>query len=161
MKATNSCNLVCACLLVILLAIPAGGACFGQEPIHVAVNLVNVAFSVRDARGALLENLTKDDIEVFEDAIPQKIAFFAKSTDVPLTLGLILDVSGSKDHFSKQHEQDLEVFLKEVLGPKDRTFLVCFGNHIRLVSDFSQSGPEIVERMKEYKGKDKGKDKKK
>src|SRR4029077_20715555 len=132
-----------------------------QEPIRVAVNLVNVAFSVRDARGALVDNLTKEDVEVYEDAVPQKISFFAKSTDIPLTLGLIVDVSGSQDHFTKQHEQDLEVFLKEVLGPKDRAFLVTFGNHIRLISDFSPSGTEIIERMTEYKGKEKGKDKKK
>src|ERR1700730_6974866 len=130
-----------ACLLVMLIAILGGGASFGQEPIHVAVNLVSVAFSARDAHGTLVENLTKDDLEVFEDAVPQKIAYFAKSTDIPLTLGLILDISGSQDHFLKQHEQDLEVFLQEVLGPKDRAFLVCFGNHIRVVGDFSQSGP--------------------
>jgi Ca-activated chloride channel family protein len=106
-----------------------------------------------------VDNLTKEDVEVYEDAVPQKISFFAKSTDVPLTLGLIVDVSGSQDHFSKQHEQDLEVFLKEVLGPKDRAFLVTFGNHTRLISDFSQSGPEIIERMKDYQGRDKGKGK--
>ncbi len=128
---------------------------------HVAVNLVNVAFSVRDARGGLVENLAKEDVEVFEDAVPQKISFFAKSTDVPLTLGLIVDVSGSQDHFSKQHEHDLEVFLKEVLGPRDRAFLVTFANHIRVISDFSPSGPEIIERMQEYRARDKGKDKKK
>ena len=148
-----------ACLLVILIAILGCGASFGQEPIHVAVNLVNVAFSARDAHGTLVENLTKDDLEVFEDAVPQKIAYFAKSTDIPLTLGLILDISGSQDHFLKQHEQDLEVFLKEVLGPKDRAFLVCFGNHIRVVSDFSQSGPEIVARMKAFEHRDQGKGK--
>jgi Ca-activated chloride channel family protein len=135
------------------------GLCFGQEPIHVAVNLVNVAFSVQDAGGALLDNLTKEDVEVYEDAVRQRISFFAKSTDVPLTLGLIVDVSGSQDHFSKQHEHDLEVFLKEVLGPKDRVFLVTFANHIRLVSDFSPSGPEIIERMKEYQERGKGKGK--
>jgi len=148
------------CLPCSLLMMLGFGLAFGQEPIHVAVNLVNVAFSVRDARGALVDSLTKDDIEVFEDAVPQKISFFARSTDVPLTLGLIVDVSGSQDHFTKQHEQDLEVFLKEVLGPKDRAFLVTFGNHIRLISDFSPSGAEIIERMKDYQGKDKGKDKK-
>jgi VWFA-related protein len=131
-------------LLTSLLVILGGGFSSGQEPIHVAVNLVNVAFSVRDARGALVENLAKDDVEVFEDAVPQKISFFARSTDVPLTLGLIVDVSGSQDHFTKQHEKDLEVFLKEVLGPKDRAFLVAFGNHIRLISDFSPSGEEII-----------------
>jgi Ca-activated chloride channel family protein len=144
-----------------LLVMLGGGLAFSQEPIHVAVNLVNVAFSVRDSRGALVENLAKEDIEIFEDAAPQKISFFARSTDVPLTLGLIVDVSGSQDHFTKQHEKDLEVFLREVLGPKDRAFLVTFGNHIRLISDFSPSGTEIIERMKEYKGKDKGRDKKK
>jgi Ca-activated chloride channel family protein len=132
-----------------------GGISSGQQPIQVAVNLVNVAFSARDSRGALIENLTKDDVEVLEDAVPQKISFFAKSTDVPLTLGLIVDASGSQDHFSKQHEQDLEVFLKEVLGPKDRAFLVTFANHIRLVSDFSHSGAEIVDRMKAFQHRDK------
>src|SRR5882762_5681865 len=144
-----------------LLVILGCGLAFSQEPIHVAVNLVNVAFSVRDTQGALLENLAKEDVEVLEDAVPQKISFFARSTDVPLTLGLIVDVSGSQDHFTKQHEQDLEVFLKEVLGPKDRAFLVTFGNHIRLISDFSPSGVEIIERMQEYKGRDKGREKKK
>ena len=88
-----------------------------------------------------------------------KLTQIAKSMDVPLTLGLIVDVSGSQDRFSKQHEHDLEVFLKEVLGPKDRVFLVTFANHIRLVSDFSPSGPEIIERMKEYKERGKGKGK--
>jgi len=144
-----------------LLVILGSGLAFSQEPIHVAVNLVNVAFSVRDTRGALVENLAKEDVEILEDAVPQKISFFAKSTEVPLTLGLIVDVSGSQDHFSKQHKHDLEVFLKEVLGPKDRAFLVTFANHIRLISDFSPSGAEIIERMQEYKGRDKGRDKKK
>ncbi len=149
--------------LTSLLVILGSGMAFSQEPIHVAVNLVNVAFSVRDTRGALVENLAKEDVEILEDAVPQKISFFAKSTEVPLTLGLIVDVSGSQDHFSKQHEHDLEVFLKEVLGPKDRAFLVTFANHVRLISDFSSSGAEIIERVQEYKGRDRGrgKDKKK
>lgn len=122
----------------------------GQEPIRINVRLVNVAFSLRDEHGALVNNLGKDDVEVLEDAVPQKISFFARSLDVPLTLGLIVDFSGSQEHFSKQHEHDLEVFLKEVLGPRDRVFLVCFGNHIRLASDFTQSGEELLERLKQY-----------
>ena len=61
-----------------------------------------------------------------------------------------MDFSGSQEHFSKQHQHDLEVFLKEVLGPRDRVFLVGFGNHIRLASDFSQSGEELMERLRQY-----------
>jgi len=125
-----------------------------QKPIKVDVNLVNVAFTARDANSALIENLTKDDIELFEDAVPQKIEFFAKSTDLPLTLALIMDVSGSQEHFEKKHEKDLEVFLKEVLGAQDRAFMVCFGNHLRLVSDYSNSPEEILAGFREF---DKGK----
>ncbi len=115
-----------------------------QEPIEVRVNLVDVAFAARDANGRLIENLTKDDLELYEDAVPQKIEFFSKSTDLPLTLALIMDVSGSQEHFEKKHEKDLEVFLEEVLGPKDRAFMVCFGNHLRLVSDYTNAPQEIL-----------------
>jgi len=135
-------------MLVVLIF--TSGLCFCQKPIQVNVKLVNVAFSARDSRGALVSSLTQDDVEVFEDAVPQKISFFAHSVDVPLTLGLIVDFSGSQEHFLKQHNHDLEVFLKDILGPKDRVFLICFGNHLRLVSDFSQSGPEVMDRLKLY-----------
>jgi Ca-activated chloride channel homolog len=124
----------------------------GQEAqaIHSKVNLVNVAFSAREASGALLETLSAEDVRIFEDGAEQKIAYFARSAEVPLTLGLLVDASGSQEHFSKQHEKDLQVFLKNVLGPRDRAFLLCFGNHLRLVSDFTQSGPEMMERLKQY-----------
>ncbi len=136
-----------------LCAAMAAGS-WGQQPIRVDVNLVNVAFTARDGRGALVSNLEKENVELFEDGVAQKIEYFAKSTDVPLTLALIVDVSGSQDHFGKQHEKDLEVFLKEVLGPKDRVFLVCFGNHVRLVTDYTNSAEEIIENYKLF---DKGK----
>jgi len=133
------------CGLLSTIAVP-------QEatPIRAHVNLVNISFVARDARGALVDTLKQEDVEALEDSVPQKISVFAKSTDVPLTLGLIVDASGSQEHFSKKHEKDLEVFLKRVLGPKDRVFLLCFGNHLRLVSDFTQSGSEVIERLKEY-----------
>jgi Ca-activated chloride channel family protein len=139
-------------LLFVLLA---AASWFSQEPIRVKVNLVNVSFSVRDSRGALVDNLTKDDFEVLEDAVPQKIAFFSRSSDVPLTLGLIVDASGSQEHYSKQHKHDLEVFLQDVLGPKDRAFMLCFGNHLRLVSDFTQSSAEILDGLTRFEHDDK------
>jgi Ca-activated chloride channel family protein len=134
-----------------LLIAQAGWA---QKPIRVDVNLVNVGFTARNAQGALVDNLTKNDVELYEDAVQQKIEFFSKSTDLPLTLALIVDVSGSQDHFGKKHEKDLQVFLNEVVGPKDRVFLVCFGNHLRLVSDYTNSAEQILENYREF---DKGK----
>jgi VWFA-related protein len=140
----------CALILASLICLFATSGS-GQEPFRVNVRLVNVAFSARDSRGALIENLIRDDVEVFEDAVPQKISFFAHSVDVPLTLGLIVDFSGSQNQFSKQHEHDLQVFLKDVLGPKDRVFVVGFGNHVRLISDFSQSGAQVMEQLDAYR----------
>jgi Ca-activated chloride channel family protein len=137
-------------VMVAALASFMGTVSAAQQAIKVDVKLVTVAFSVRDAQGGLVDNLTKEDFEVDEDTVPQKIAYFARSVDVPLTLGLIVDASGSQEHFSKKHQHDLEVFLKDVLGPKDRVFLVGFGNHIRLVSDFSQSGAGLMEEWKRY-----------
>ena len=131
-----------------------GNVVSAQKPIRVDVDLVDVAFTAREGGGALIENLTRGDVELYEDAVPQKIEFFAKSTDLPLTLALIMDVSGSQEHFEKRHEKDLEVFLKEVLGPKDRAFMVCFGNHLRLVSDYTNSAEGILTNFREF---DKGK----
>jgi Ca-activated chloride channel homolog len=140
--------------LLLLLTVTLGlGVLSGQESIKVDVSLVSVTFSVRDVNGVLVDGLTQDDFEVLEDSASQKIAYFAKSTDVPLTLGLIVDASGSQDHFEKQHEHDLDTFLRAVLGPKDRAFLVGFGNYIRLVTDFSRSGVDMMQQWKLYSKK--------
>jgi Ca-activated chloride channel family protein len=125
-----------------VIALSTAAAAHPQEApaIRTTVNLVNVSFTARDAKGALIENLAKDDLEILEDGVPQKIVHFSKSTEVPLTLGLIVDASDSQSHFYKKHEKDLEVFLTNVLGPKDRAFLLCFGNHLRLVKDWDHRG---------------------
>ena len=128
-----------ACLLAPVLV--------AQAPIRVDVSLVNVGFSVRDARGNLLTNLTRDDFEITEDGVPQKIAFFARATDVPLNLGLVMDVSGSQQSFIKPHHKDLQTFLKTVLGPKDKAFLLAFANRIVLVSDYTGSAKELVDAL--------------
>jgi Ca-activated chloride channel family protein len=136
------------------LALPVVCPAQAPAPIRVEVSLVNVGFSVRDQRGNLVTNLTQDDIEITEDGVPQKISFFARSTDVPLTLGLIMDVSGSQQSFIKPHHNDLQAFLKTVLQPEDRAFLVCFGNNLRLMSDHSNSARDLVDALREFeKGK--------
>ena len=125
----------------------ASALCIAQAPIRVDVHLVNVSFAVRDSHGALVPNLKRDDFDVYEDGVPQKIAFFARSTDLPLTLGLIVDMSGSQEHFVKQHHHDLEKFLKHTLTPRDRAFIVAFGNRIRLVNDYSDSSGQLMDSL--------------
>jgi Ca-activated chloride channel family protein len=52
-------------------------------------------------------------------------------------------MSGSQDKFVKQHRHDLEAFVQSTITPRDRALLVCFGNHIRVVSDFGSSASEL------------------
>jgi Ca-activated chloride channel family protein len=139
-----------------ILIMLACGICLAQQPIRVRTNLVNVAFTARNPQGALVDSLSENDVALFEDGVQQKIAYFKRSVDAPLTLGLIVDTSGSQESEAKRHQRDIEVFLKNVLGPKDRAFLVCFENRIRLISDFSQSGEELMERWQEFSGKETG-----
>ena len=128
------------------------------------VNLVNVSFTARDTHGALMDTLSADQVAILEDGVEQRIAYFAKSTALPLTLGLIVDASNSQEHFSKKHEKDVEEFVRKVIGPQDRVFLLGFGNHLRLVSDVYSGGlqaqpapdaiaTEMMEHLKEYEKK--------
>jgi Ca-activated chloride channel family protein len=123
-----------------------------QQPpsIHVDVRLINVAFTVRDEKGTFVTDLAKEDFEILDDGAPQPIAFFARSTELPLNLGLVLDMSSSQEHFIKRHKHDLETFLKTVLTPRDSAFLLCFGNHLRVASDFSPSAKEVMEGLNHY-----------
>jgi len=121
-----------------------------QTQIQVDVRLVNVEFSVRDAHGALAANLERGDFEVSEDGVPQEISFFAHSTGLPLNLGLIVDFSSSQGSFVKAHHDDLEAFLKTVLTPRDRTFLVAFARDPHLLTELSASHKEIASALKRY-----------
>lgn len=141
-------SLIRTCLLG--LAVWTGCPAQPPPPIRVDVRLINVAFTVRNEKGAFVTNLTKDDFEVLDDGVPQTISFFAHSTDLPLTLGLVADVSGSQAHFIKRHDRDLERFLKSVLTPRDTAFLLCFGNHLRVAHDFSASPQELIEGLKQF-----------
>jgi len=127
-------------------------AALAQEPARIAVDvqLVNLTATVRDGRGALVAGLTKDDFDILEDGAPQTVRFFARQTDLPLAAGLLVDFSGSQDEFVKRHRRDIESFLKSVVGKNDRVFVVCFGNNLRLVSDFTGDIDVVMEELKRF-----------
>ena len=137
------------------LAIFAALMCSAQElaPIRVDVRLVNVAFMARDSSGKLMQDLTKDDIEVWEDNVKQNVALFSQSRDLPLSLGLVVDMSGSQAHFHKKHDKDLRTFLKSVLTPRDRAFLLCFGNRLRVAVDFTADPKTLSEGLDKFDNK--------
>lgn len=128
------------------------GICYaGQQAAYRAeVNLVNITAVVHSSDGKLITNLNKDDFELTEDGVPQTIQFFAREAELPLSLGLIVDVSGSQDKFLRRHNHDIETFLKTVVRPSDQLFAVCFGNHLRLVSAGTSSVPGIMQGFERF-----------
>lgn len=113
--------------------------------IKVDVDLVNVMFTVRDKRGALVPTLTKDQLTVFEDGKEQTIKYFTRETNLPLTLGLLVDVSGSQDTLIPQEKSAAGQFFDQVLRTKDMAFLISFGADAELLQD-STSSAKLLKR---------------
>lgn len=108
------------------------------------VNLVDLYFTVKDKSGILVPHLTKNDCTISEDKVPQTVKNFQAETDLPLTLGILLDTSGSQEYVLPLEQQAGSQFLNEVLRKKDQAFLVSFDVNIDLLQDFTNS-PHMLE----------------
>jgi Ca-activated chloride channel homolog len=122
----------------------------GIPDIKVETHLIDTTLSVRDPDGTIVSGLTQNDFTVVEDGVPQKIRFFAHDNQLPLSIGLIIDESGSQEKFVKEHEKDIEAFMRQVLEPSDQAFALCFGNHLRLVSDSTSSSSAIMDGIRSF-----------
>lgn len=111
----------------------------GLETLKVNVNVVQLFFNVKDKRGALIPSLTRDDIEVFEDGKPQAIKYFKAESDLPLTLGILIDASGSQQRVLEMEKEVGGSFLQEILRPKDEAFVISFDVNVDLLQDFTSS----------------------
>jgi VWFA-related protein len=107
--------------------------------ISVSVDVVSILTSVRDKRGGLVGNLEKDDFTVLEDGKPQTIKYFTRETDLPLTIGLLVDVSGSQANLIDTERNAASQFLAQVLRKKDEAFLIAFGEESELLQDYTNS----------------------
>jgi VWFA-related protein len=109
-----------------------------QEPLRVQTSLVNLFATVRDKHKALVGNLTKDDFHIFENGQEQKVAYFERETSLPLTLGLLIDTSGSEERMLGAEQEAASRFLHKVLTQKDLAFVLSFDLDVTLLSDFTQ-----------------------
>jgi VWFA-related protein len=108
------------------------------------VNLVSLYFDVRDKKNLLIPHLTRDDCQVFEDKQPQKLKNFTAEVDQPLTLGILLDTSGSQQNVLPLEQSTGGEFLKRVLRQKDQAFLVTFDVDVNLLSDFTSNASALA-----------------
>ena len=145
-------GLICLVLMALLAL-----AALPQQPnppdidetptLRLDVELVNILFSVRDKRGGLVPNLTKEDFTLNEDGKPQEIKFFTRETELPLTLGLLVDVSRSQENLIATERHAASQFFSRVLRPKDMAFLISFGSDAELLQDYTNSVPLLSEAL--------------
>ena len=112
-----------------------------QEPtttLKVNVNVVQLFFNVKDKRGALIPNLTKDDFQIAEDGTPQTVKYFTAESNLPLTIGMMIDASGSQRNVIDMEKEVGGAFLRQILTDKDEAFVISFDITVDLLQDFTR-----------------------
>jgi VWFA-related protein len=109
------------------------------------VNLVDVFFTVKDKNNNLVPHLNKSDCSIFEDKQPQTFKSFVAENNLPLTLGILLDTSGSQQRVLPLEQEAGSRFLERVLKAKDEAFLLSFDVNVDLLQDFTNS-PRMLTR---------------
>ena len=108
------------------------------ETLKLNVNVVGLFFNVKDKHGALIPNLTKDDFEVFEDGKQQTIKYFAAESNLPLTLGILIDSSGSQLRVLDMEKEVGGAFLRQILTDKDEAYVMDFNIDAELIQDYTR-----------------------
>ena len=116
-----------------------------QPTFSTGVNVVNVLVTVRDKQGQLVRDLSKDDFTLEEEGRIQNVRYFSPQSGQPLTLGLLVDVSGSQRKVLAEQRRASQQFLDQVLRtPQDQAFLVRFDRQVALIKDLSLLEPEAM-----------------
>ncbi len=107
------------------------------ETLKVTTAVVNVYAVVKQKNGRLIPDLNKDDFLLEEDKQPQVIRYFARETDTPLTMGILVDTSPSQGRVLEVEKEEAKAFLRQVLRPKDLAFVLHFDVQVELLQDFT------------------------
>jgi VWFA-related protein len=113
-----------------------------NQVIKTNVNLVDIYFSARDHNG-FVTGLGMNDCQVYEEGKQQTIKNLTAERNLPLTIGILLDTSGSQEYVLPLEKESGGRFLKEVLTPKDEAFLISFDVNVDLLADFTNSPREL------------------
>ena len=109
------------------------------------VGLVDLFFMVKDKSGNLVPHLSKNECTVSEEKQPQTLKSFVAETHQPLTLGILLDTSGSQQQVLSLEQDVGSQFLERVIKPKDEAFLLSFDVNVDLLQDYTNN-PRLLAR---------------
>jgi VWFA-related protein len=112
------------------------------------VNVVNVFATVRDKHGQIVPTLSKDDFQLQVDGHPQAIRYFARESDLPLTLGLLVDTSLSQRRVLEEERTASYDFLNDVMREdRDKAFVINFDSESVLLQDLTNSKPKLQDAL--------------
>ncbi len=112
--------------------------------IAVDVKVVTLPVTVRDKKGKIIRDLTKDDFALQEDGRPQIVKYFSQDTNLPLTLGLLVDTSRSQTNVLEAERNASRSFLEQMLvQEKDKAFLIHFDREVELLQDLTSSREKL------------------
>jgi len=128
-----------AILSILCITALAGSIVYAAPPgqIRVQVNLVNLYATVRDKHRAIVTGLKQDDFQVLEDGQPQEITNFTEETGLPLTIGLLLDTSGSEEFLLSAEKDAAARFFARILRKGDLAMVMSFDLDVNLLADFT------------------------
>jgi VWFA-related protein len=128
-----------AILSYLCIATLAGGLAFAAPPgqIRVQVNLVNLFATVRDKHKAIVTGLKQYDFQVYEDGQLQEITNFSAESNLPITLGILIDTSGSEYFMLSGEKEAGSRFLARVLRKGDLAMIMSFDTDVDLLADFT------------------------
>jgi VWFA-related protein len=109
-----------------------------------SVRVVNVLATVRNKKGEIVTRLGKEDFRIEEEGRPQEIRYFSAQSDLPLTLGLLADTSGSMSRVLEAERKASYRFLEQVLREdRDKAFVIHFDREVELLQDLTSSRKEL------------------
>jgi uncharacterized membrane protein YgcG len=119
------------------------------------VKVVNVLVSVRDRQGRIVSDLTRDDFDLQEAGRRQRITYFSRETGMPLTLGLLVDTSGSQRRVLGEEKDASRRFIEKVVREdRDQAFLIHFDHDTELLQDLTNSRPRLQRALDGLAGAD-------
>ena len=134
-------------LLSAFALLPAARLLRGQQAnttFSADVKVVNLLATVRDKQGQIVRDLTKEDFLLDEDGRPQTISYFSRENDLPLTLGLLVDTSGSERREIPDERRASIRFFEQVMRPdKDQAFVIHFDFEVELLEDLTNSREKL------------------
>lgn len=116
-----------------------------SQPLQVATTVVNVFATVRDHHNEIVTDLTKDDFRIYEDGVEQKVSYFSKEVNLPITLALLMDTSYSMHNILVAEQDAASRFVREVLRKRDEALVISFDTDINLLADFTED-PSVLDR---------------